>query len=54
MFDTYRTKFEDAMREFTTIKNDLLLIKKDYLNALSRLEDKLSNKLNRDLENMRG
>jgi hypothetical protein len=54
MFDNYRIKFEDAMREFNTLKNDLLLIKKDYLNSLARLEDKLTNKLNRDLENMRG
>lgn len=53
IFDEQRLRFEDAMRDFNKLKNDLLLIKKDYHNAINRLETKMENRMRRDLENMR-
>lgn len=53
MFDSYRIRFEDSMRELNTLKNDLLLIKKDYMNEIARIEEKFTSKMNRDLEHLR-
>ena len=53
-FSDYKMRFDDAMRDFNTLKNDLNGIKQEYLNSMSTLENKLTNKLRRDLETQRG
>ena len=53
-FSDYKIMFDDAMRDFNTLKNDLNGIKQEYLNSMNTLENKLTNKLRRDLETQRG
>lgn len=53
LFDSYRVRFDESMRELNILKNDLLLIKKDYMNEIARIEEKFQSKLNRDLDHLR-
>jgi len=41
LFDSYRVRFDESIRELNILKNDLLLIKKDYMNEIARIEEKL-------------
>lgn len=41
------------VREFNSLKDDLTTIRKDYYSALDGLENRLNNKVRRDLEDQR-
>ena len=53
LFDSYRLKFDESLRELNTLKNDKKKKKKDYMNESARIEEKFTSKLNRDLEHLR-